>query len=89
MKVLSRVRLLAFLAILAGGLMVLSASAFDPIECPDQGCGYCPARWSGPCYIPHGQSTTCGDFGCYSIGSCSADGYDDNQRCYCDPCSAR
>ncbi len=81
MKLLSFVRLTALVVILAGGLSVQSVTAYGD-ECPDQGCGYCPARWSGACYIP--GSTSCSEFDCEDDGTCGAQGY---TQCNCAPCA--
>jgi hypothetical protein len=81
MRILSLVRLAALVAILAGGLSVKPVSAFGG-ECPDQGCGYCPATWSGPCYIP--GSTSCSEFDCDDDGTCGDNNY---TQCNCAPCA--
>ncbi len=86
MTVQSMIRRVAFLVIIAGGLMAVPAHAFDPPQCPPRVCEGCPAEWGEePCFIPYSISATCSQYGCYNIGTCM-DGNNEVTRCFCDWC---
>lgn len=80
MRVMSRIRQLAFVLVLVGSLAPQPAAAIPFDDCPDQGCGYCPAQWWGYCYIP--GSTPCEEFDCVDVGTCGG-GF---TLCWCDIC---
>lgn len=89
MTILSGIRRLAFLVILAGALAPATVRGDDDgPNCPAQRCESCPAEWSGSCYA--GLSESCSSFGCTTNNSqmCTGSGGATYTFCYCDPCEA-
>lgn len=85
MTMLSRIRRLAFVAILVGALIPATVHG-DESVCPSQVCESCPAEWSGDCYTP--MSGSCSAFGCSWEGLCEMPDGGGFARCYCNPCES-
>jgi hypothetical protein len=79
MMTMTRIKQLSMLGMM-GAAVTAGSTQVAAFDCPNQGCGYCPATWAGDCYIP--GSTSCEEFECINIGTCGG-GY---TLCYCPPC---